>query len=223
MKNKYWIAFGDIHMDTAFVNKVEGLSQADGVLLSGDITNHGSMRDVQNIMDRIRAINPKIWAQVGNMDTEEVVTWLEDEGLNVHNKLVSIHTEVKMFAVGYSTPTPFHTPLEVPETVLASWLQKTQDQCRKIENLIFMTHTPPIDTRADCLNDGSHVGSPAVREFIEVVQPDVCITGHIHEAIGEDWIGNCPVINPGMAGKGGYIRVDLLETGLRATLKGVGL
>ncbi len=222
MGNAYWIALGDIHMDTVFVNDIQGLAQAAGVLVSGDITNVGSPADARKVIGQIRSYNPNIRALVGNMDTPEVADWLEEEELHVHNRIVSLHPEVNLFSVGYSNITPFNTPLEVEEEVMASWLQKAQDKCRNLRHLVFMTHTPPIDSRTDIVGNGAHVGSPAVREFIEVVQPEICITGHIHEAVGEDWIGNCPVINPGMAGKGGYVRMDFTSEGLKASLEGTG-
>ncbi|MFP4169132.1 MAG: metallophosphoesterase [Desulfonatronovibrionaceae bacterium] len=222
MAEKYWIILGDIHMDTAFADSVPDLPGAAGVIVSGDLTNNGNREDAARIVERIRAVNAHVLAQVGNMDTPEVNKWLEDNGLNIHNRLLSLDEGLDLFAVGYSTPTPFGTPLEVEEEVLASWLRQAQDKCRRADRLIFVSHTPPVNTRTDALGNGSHVGSQAVREFIEVVQPEACVTGHIHEAVAEDWVGNCPVINPGMAGSGGYVRVDLTAEGLKASLKGVG-
>jgi len=222
MADKYWIALGDIHTDLSFVESNKELPGAEGIIVSGDLTNHGGRKDAGRIIGRIREKNPRVLAQVGNMDTLAAGKWLEEEGLDMHNRLVSLDTDVYLFAVGYSTPTPFGTPLEVEEKELSSWLKAAQDKCRELPGgLIFVTHTPPLGTLTDALGGGAHVGSPSVREFIEVVQPDVCVTGHIHEAVAEDWIGNCPVINPGMAGNGGYVRIDLTDDGLKAALKGV--
>lgn len=221
MADKYWIALGDIHTDSSFVQSNEELPDAEGIIVSGDLTNHGGRKDAGRIIGRIREKNPRVLAQVGNMDTPDAGKWLEEEGLNIHNRLVSLDRDVYLFAVGYSTPTPFGTPLEVEERELSSWLKAARDKCRQAGQLIFVTHTPPLNTLTDTLSTGTHVGSPSVREFIEVVQPDVCVTGHIHEAVAEDWIGNCPVINPGLAGNGGYVRIDLTEDGPKAALKGV--
>ena len=49
-----------------------------------------------------------------------------------------------------------------------------------------------------------HVGSKTIRKFIEQVKPKLCFTGHIHEGIGIDFIGECPIINPGPFRKGKY-------------------
>ena len=70
-----------------------------------------------------------------------------------------------------------------------------------------------MDTNCDRIRDGSHVGSHAVREFIEIHQPRVCICGHIHESMATDRIGKTAVVNPGRLGKGGYAWVRLGRDG----------
>jgi Icc-related predicted phosphoesterase len=57
------------------------------------------------------------------------------------------------------------------------------------------------------------VGSIAVRTFIEEKQPLLCVTGHIHESKGQDYIGRTLVLNPGMMKDGGYIEA-IYENGI---------
>jgi len=64
-----------------------------------------------------------------------------------------------------------------------------------------------------------HVGSEAVRSFIENVQPELCICGHIHESMAEDSIGKTRIINPGMLGEGGYVVIRFGQDSLSAELK----
>ena len=66
-----------------------------------------------------------------------------------------------------------------------------------------------------------HVGSTAVREFIDLYQPDICVTGHIHEAKGEDRIGRTHVLNPGPLSQGGYVELIEGEGGLKGRLRQV--
>jgi len=47
---------------------------------------------------------------------------------------------------------------------------------------IFVSHSPPYDTPLDIMMDGSHVGSRAIRRYIEANQPLVSLHGHIHES-----------------------------------------
>jgi Icc-related predicted phosphoesterase len=67
---------------------------------------------------------------------------------------------------------------------------------------VAVVHSPPFDTRCDLLFDGRHVGSKAVRRWIEREQPLLTLHGHIHESpqlsgAFVDRIGKSVVINPG--------------------------
>jgi len=69
-------------------------------------------------------------------------------------------------------------------------------------NTIYVTHTPPYDTALDIIFDGRHVGSRALRGFIEKTQPPLTLHGHIHESPSRsgrifDTIGNTICVNPG--------------------------
>jgi Icc-related predicted phosphoesterase len=65
------------------------------------------------------------------------------------------------------------------------------------------------------------VGSSTVRKFIEEVQPDVCLTGHIHEAKAEDQIGKTRIVNPGLFEEGGFAVIRLKNDGLTIRLEQV--
>jgi len=55
------------------------------------------------------------------------------------------------------------------------------------------------------------VGSVAVRLFIEKYQPKICFTGHIHESVGVDKIGDTHIINPGMLNRGCFAYAEIGE------------
>jgi uncharacterized protein len=66
----------------------------------------------------------------------------------------------------------------------------------------FVFHSPPRDTACDLTKTGAHVGSRAIRRFIERHQPPLVLSGHIHEAPRysssyRDTIGQSVVVNPG--------------------------
>lgn len=48
---------------------------------------------------------------------------------------------------------------------------------------IYIFHTPPNNTPLDIIGDEKHVGSFAVRQFIESYQPLLTLHGHIHETV----------------------------------------
>jgi uncharacterized protein len=67
---------------------------------------------------------------------------------------------------------------------------------------VSVIHAPPFNTHCDVLFDGRHIGSKAVRSWIEKNQPGFSLHGHIHESpklsgTFFDRIGATTVINPG--------------------------
>jgi len=214
----FWIAFGDVHEDISNLNRIPHIGKARGVLISGDLTNVGTKARAEHLIEQIKAYNSNIYAQIGNMDTKDVEEYYEQINANVHNELVALTPEVFLLGLGYSIPTPFATPSEVEEKQVDLWLKGKLEQALKCPHLIFMTHTPPYQTKTDKVASGVSVGSQAVRKFIEQVQPEVCITGHIHEARAVDYIGKTKIINPGPLGSGGYVKIVFEDNRLEAEL-----
>ena len=215
---KFWIAFGDIHEDLSLLDDVPNLATAEGVIISGDITNRGDPHRASLLLNKVKKINPNIFALIGNMDHASIISYLDEKGWNLHARGRQIAEGVGIVGVGYSTPTPFMTPSEVPDEQLGQWLREGYEFVKHLPKLILVAHDPPYGSKAARLPNGENVGNRSVREFIEKVQPDVCITGHIHEADGEDFIGKTQVINPGMFCMGGYVRIEMREGNLEAKL-----
>jgi hypothetical protein len=84
----------------------------------------------------------------------------------------------------------------------------------------MVSHTPPADTALDRIRSGKHVGSAAVRQFIESHHPDLVICGHIHESRGIDSLGSTVMVNCGPACDGSYA---LIELGDQVEVKLAGL
>ncbi len=67
---------------------------------------------------------------------------------------------------------------------------------------IYAVHTPPDGTNLDQIYAGAHVGSFAVRLFIEQHQPYLTLHGHVHETVAvsgnyKDQIGNTLCLTSG--------------------------
>jgi len=217
----YWIAFGDIHESTGRLEAVPGLAEADGVIVTGDLTNRGGREAGKRVLDAVARFNPRILAQPGNMDTESVTAYLREQDMDIHLKARELAPGLGLMGVGLSAPTPFGTPGEVSEAILAEWLDRTHALAAGFDRLICAIHEPPFDTRLDRLDNGQHVGSPGVRAFLERARPALAVTGHIHEAAGTDRVGDTLVINPGMLAHGGYVRIDFDGETLSARLENV--
>jgi Icc-related predicted phosphoesterase len=206
------IAFGDIHMECAGIEKITGLSKADLVIITGDFTNCGGKEDASTILNVIRRINPKIYAVLGNMDEASVGNYLDELGINIHGKGFVLG-DLGIFGVGGSNPTPFNTPTEFSEEELGNIVNKAYQYVTQAPIKVLISHTPPINTAADMIGGGVHVGSTAIRKFVEEKQPDFCFTGHIHESRGEDRIGRTLILNPGMLRDPGWIEFNSQDDG----------
>lgn len=214
------IAFGDIHMATSHLASIDGIAEADLLIVSGDITNFGGRADAKKVLNEILAYNRNLLCLAGNLDNAEVNDYLEDLGMNLHGQAHMIKRQVCVYGVGGSNPTPFQTPWEFTESQLQQTAQEAYRQARELIELaepmtghsiptIFISHAPPHGTAVDRLNNGDHAGSKALRRFIENVQPEFCVTSHIHEARGCDIIGRTQIVNPGMLAGGGWICITL--------------
>ncbi len=214
MSNKFWIVLGDIHDKIDRIHEIPNLKQAEGVIISGDLTTTGSNTQARIVIDAFKEYNPNIIAQIGNMDRPEVTDWLIENNINLHGQVHELTENIAVFGVGASVFTPFATPSEYPESWFAEILNKTWPNARKYKYAILISHNPPINTVCDRVNDDLHVGSKAVREFIEENQPTLNICGHIHEARGIDRLGMTRVLNPGAFVAGGYAKLYLDDDGV---------
>ncbi|WP_461211536.1 metallophosphoesterase [Desulfocurvus sp. DL9XJH121] len=217
--DKYWIGVGDVHDEPANLERIPGAAGAEGIIVSGDITTHDGVPGAKRAIERMRAVNPNIMAQIGNMDGPAVQDWLEAEGLNIHNKALELAPGIGIMGLGWSSPTPFGTRSEVPDERLGKWLDETHAKAGAWAQLLLVSHTPPMGTRTDDLGGGRHVGSQAVRAFIERVRPTACLTGHIHEARSQDDLAGTRIVNPGMLALGGYALIGLKDGTLSMTLQ----
>lgn len=230
-----WIAFGDIHEDMTHLSSLP-FAICQGIIITGDMTNCGGVATAKHMLNSIAArcflsenieedgaAPPQIFAQIGNMDLPEVDSWLSELGWNIHAKVVQVAHDAVMVGLGGSNKTPFTTPSEFTEAEYEAILNTAKHHIETLgaKHVLLVSHTPPMNTACDCIGGGVHVGSTAVRDFIETVQPELCLCGHIHEATGTDSIGRTTIINAGAFAAGGYVRVCLDEAGFSGELRGV--
>lgn len=219
MQSATFVGIGDIHGNGAAAARIPEIATADAVLVTGDITNLGGPDKVGKVLDQLRGLNPNVYAQIGNMDQPQVSGWLTTLGINLHRTVLELAPGLKFLGIGFSAITPFRTPSEVPDTMLGEWLEETARNIGEYTALVLVSHTPPLNTATDRLASGVHVGSRAVREFIERMQPQVCLTGHIHESRDTDTLGPTTIVNTGMLADGGYALLTYDGKNVKAELK----
>jgi len=206
------IAIPDFHGSTKGINSIATeLSNADVVLLAGDLTHFGNEKDAARIVEEVRQYANTIYAVPGNCDYAGVNQYLVEQGIGLHGKGIVIDG-VAFVGVGGSLPAPGGTPTEYSETELQEFMDRAIEDVPDDSQLILMAHQPPVDTKIDRITNGMHVGSKAVREFIEKHQPLICFSGHIHEGVGIDSIGKTKLVNPGPFRSGGYAYAEISES-----------
>ncbi|MBE0431991.1 metallophosphoesterase [candidate division WOR-3 bacterium] len=190
------MALTDIHGRTGHSTEArDHLQHADLVLVAGDITNFGGWDDAKRVLGNIAALNKNILAVSGNCDRDEVRQALCTGQMDLHG-VVRIIDGAMFYGVGGCNTTHFHTPQEYSEKEIAAILARFPDPSGA-RHTILVSHAPPHKTKLDRMFLGLHVGSKAIRTFIEDVQPDLVVCGHIHEARGDDRIGRTLILNPG--------------------------
>ena len=130
------------------------------------------------------------------------------EKISLNNACVQVN-EYTITGVGGSLPCPGITPNEHSEEEFKNYLDEIQGEIPSGYSLLFVSHQPPIDTVCDRVRNGMHVGSVSIRKFIMDTQPLFCLTGHIHEGVGIDFIDKTVVVNPGPLHTGGYVVIEI--------------
>jgi hypothetical protein len=220
-KGKLWIIVGDIHEQSANIHYIPEAPEAEAIIISGDLTNASHWPQARQILEEIQKVNPVLYAQIGNMDHQDVEEGLQKLGLNIHCQGFMLDQDIGAFGVGYSNYTPFGTPSEVSEERIAGWLRKGHAHISQAKHQVLISHSPPLHTATDRLDNGQHVGSKAVRDFILQTNLDLCITGHIHEAVAQDSLQDTLVLNPGPLPQGGYAILSWDGQQLQAEIKKV--
>lgn len=214
------VAMTDIHGDPGGLGAIAAdLAAADLVLLTGDLTHFGHRAAVEQVVGAVRRLNQHILAIPGNCDYADVADYLTEQGINLHARHV-VMDGIAFVGLGGSLPAPGRTPNEYEEEELEAFLAQAVQGLPANIPIVLVSHQPPYDTIADLARIGRHVGSHAIRRFIEQYQPIVCFTGHIHEGQGIDTIGSTRIVNPGPFRHGSYAYAQIKDKEVTVELRG---
>lgn len=209
----------DLHATAQYFEPlVQREAGADLVLVGGDITNFAGVDEARALLRPLRQAFGTVAAVPGNVDLPPVTDWLASEGLSLHGAGRDLGG-VWVSGCGGSNITPLHSPNELDEPTLTSMLQAGAPPAGSALPWILICHVPPKDTRCDRMFTGKHVGSPAVRAFIEHNGPTLVLCGHIHEGVGADRVAETPVVNPGAFTSRRYAVVQVDGDRLRTELR----
>ena len=197
------VALTDIHGAYARAVKILERELPDVAIVGGDLTNVGSVKEAEAAIAQMRAVAPVLFCVAGNMDLPQHDDLFERLDISLNGRGI-MHSDIGFFGVSSAPHSPLRTPYEITEEELARRIMAGFRMVRGAKHKIFVPHAPPYGTRVDIIHSGIHVGSMAVRESIEDLQPDIVVCGHIHEAWGQDHIGASRIVNCGPAMKGHY-------------------
>jgi uncharacterized protein len=158
--------------------------------------------------------------------------------INPDRHVVELEQGYTLVSVGYSNPTPWDSPRELPEDKLRQLIDKQAAQVADMSRCIFNLHVPPKDTPIDqamaldeefrpIMKSGSPVitgvGSSAVRAALETYEPLISLHGHIHESRGEARFGRTRSLNPGSEYSEGVLRGALVTLSQKKGIRGYQL
>jgi Icc-related predicted phosphoesterase len=201
----------DLHGDDHILHMINSkiFNKADALIVCGDLTHYGDLNTAKQMINDLTKLGVLVLFVPGNCDPKELVTVSSIDGaINLHGKCKRLES-IDFIGIGGCPPGPFNTPFELSEKKIAEIIEKAYSNTTSTNPIIVVSHSPPANTQVDLTSFGIHVGSHALRKFIEITKPVLVLCGHIHEAQGIDAIGTVSIVNPGAAHLGFYAMVDI--------------
>jgi len=189
--------------------------------------------------ERLEGSNIPVYLMPGNDDEFDIDPILAESTYcqNVNEQVIELTPWHQLMSMGWSSPTPWHTPRELPEEEFLDRLSGLLKGVKDPRKTVMMTHVPPYDSGLDTapllspdlrptVTAGDlirgPVGSTGVRSAIEQFRPVLGVHGHIHESGGERRIKDTLCVNAGSESSMGVLRgflVDLSENGVEKSLR----
>ena len=204
----------DIHSAPDKIFSYLDENPVDQIIITGDVTEFGPEDYFIETLNKFSEY-AQVHALQGNCDPKNANELLDKSNIiNIHDNTSNIG-DIQVVGFGGSNPTPFDTPNEFSDEILYNELSKYKDVLGSDSYTILVTHAPPLNTNADKIESGAHVGSEGIRKIIEETQPTLNVCGHVHESIGQDKIGDTVVVNPGDAANGHACLLELTDEDIK--------
>jgi uncharacterized protein len=167
---------------------------------------------VELATERLAATDIRCYIMPGNDDGFVIDDFLDSEVVKNPDGRVLRLGDIQILSCSWANPTPWDSPREEPDDTLLKRLERLADGLTQGVTSIFNLHCPPYGTTLDIapkltadlqvvVRGGQpvlvHVGSSAVRSFVERHRPLLSLHGHIHESRAVEKIGPTTCVNPG--------------------------
>jgi Icc-related predicted phosphoesterase len=191
------LAAGDFHGDSSVTKRLAETAEkekVDLVILTGDLT--GPI-ETDNLLKPFKERKQKVVFVPGNWESSETADFLSRlYGVKNIGDHYVIYDDVGIFGIGSPD-----WQMALDEKKAFNKLEKEFKKIKElgIEKKIMVSHLHAADTKAEF---SGFTGSRALRKAIEKFQPDIFLSGHIHEAEGiYEKIGKTKVYNIGRRGR----------------------
>lgn len=197
-----FLVFTDLHQKASVIDKINDMIDKNGAEFAvclGDVTDFGTGEDAADILSRIKT---KVYAIPGNCDPLDFPQSISDVAIDMHGN-AEVIDGLRFVGLGGSNITIFGTPFELEEDDIYDGLD---GNCE--DGMVLMTHAPSYGV-LDQIPSGQSVGSPAIKDIVDLYHPILAMSGHIHEAVGVVVSGGTTFVNPGPAKDGRMAIVDI--------------
>jgi len=188
------LAAGDIHGDAKLAENLAKQAErekVDLVILTGDIVG---LIETENLIKPFTSRKEKVLFVPGNWDSPETADFLARMyGIKNLHEYHAKYGNIGIFGLGNPGT------LTLNEKEAFEQLKNNFEKIKNLEKKIMVTHMHASGTKSEL---SGFPGSTAIRKAIDKFQPDLFISGHIHELEGiEEKIGKTRVLNVGRKGK----------------------
>lgn len=210
------IALPDLHGSLRHLEALgPHLAEVDVVVLNGNLTMSGTPEEAALLIAQIQRFQPQVWAVPGGYDTARVDQYLRAQMLNLHRegRVFGGAAFIGMGGDLFRTDAPRDHLLYDNVQFEMMLHDVTQTLPRRLPK-ILVTHYPPYGTQADLTFSKRHIGSRALRTYIEEQQPLACITGWLQDRPAVDTIGRTVILSPGplwLHRSYGYLELDAAQ------------
>ncbi len=194
-----FVCFTDLHADMKILDALiirSNKEDIDAVICAGDFTIFES--NIKKILKKINLIKKPVFMITGNHEDKEKLQ-VELNQKKYENLIYIDEGYYRMgdfLFLGHGGGGFSMRDAEFRK-LSREWRKKV---IKKTDKIIFITHMPPYDSKADNLGD-ANAGNRDYRDFILRTSPKLCVCGHLHETAGAKGVINKTlVVNPGPKG-----------------------
>ncbi len=192
--------------------KISKSAKCDNLLLAGDLASWQDNTSIFEVFNELNISGIPTIAVLGNSDYENYLELAKDYSqIKILHGNSMVINNINIIGVSGIPETNEHgSYFSIPESKILKLFVNAINEIEKRKFLISISHVPPLNI-LDMNRYGEHIGSRAIKTFIERYKPDLHLCGHVHESQGIVRIGKTIVVNAGMLKKNGSVYIAEID------------